>query len=279
MLVVPDQRVPLVLSFDMQEQFPTIVVSYESLGGDNALIHVWNGSGWLPLSESQFASGAFLKVKPLQCMILEDGGTTPPRLVNAARQFVPNGQVFSVNTERTDNMLNALATYYGFDESDLQYFSQQYGLSVVDQSGGRAQASWYDLPYQDETKMRGGLLSGRSVLERRGIDMPRRNTPALPAPTMDRPIIQAGQSGAPLSAQPVVAPRAQPTPPRSSGVIQVPVAAPVVQDTPLRVNNTPMVLPSRDPAPAPAPLNGGGNLNQQIEDVRNALFSESAEAP
>ena len=273
MLVVPDQRVPLILSFDMQEKFPTIVCSYESMSKGEGLVHAWNGDGWLPLALNHFRSGSFLKVTPIQCLVFEDGSELPKQLSAAAENFCEN--VYAVRTDRTDNMVNALATFYGFDEGELAAYARQYGLQIVDRTP-QTYGSWYDKPYRDETKERGGLFAGHSVLERRGIEMPKRSSPYVGEPTRaGNPAIQPPRS--PVS--PTPAPRAPITTPVDPGPAPVttPVPAPAdnppaPRDTSFRINDIPQVVPEAERTAPPRKLN-------DVQDVRDTLFKESAETP
>ena len=51
------------VAFDVARRYPTVLVSYQG-NPQEPTLHVWNGYEWMPLSNDDYLSGAFLQTNP-----------------------------------------------------------------------------------------------------------------------------------------------------------------------------------------------------------------------
>ena len=228
MLVVPDQRNVIQIASELENRRPVILVSYESQPVEGlGMIHVWDRQTWIPISLDQFSSGRFLNVKPSSAMVVDDGSPLARQLIGGGQTWVP--EVFSVNGLSPAELVNEFGQYVNFNESDYRFFAKKYGFNL--RGGNSGKNSWYDQPYVDETKARGGafhVMPGKKAPDFGRIESPKiappRSAEVLPAHVYQQaaPAYQAApvfepvgagiQSGGNLLGQPVSRGNFEPVP-------------------------------------------------------------------
>ena len=126
LLAAPSRYSVMQVAFDVARSYPTVLVSYQG-EGDSLLLHVWNGTDWLPLSLSDYQSGAFLATYPRRVILLGDDQVLPAELRAVGAWCSEVSQVPALDTA---SLVNGIGTVLPFTPADWRWFAGRYNLSL-----------------------------------------------------------------------------------------------------------------------------------------------------
>ena len=175
LLVTPSRFSVMQVAFDVARRYPTVLVSYQ--GTENEpILHVWNGYEWMPLSQGDYQSGAFLQSYPARAIFLGDDSLLPASLRSINTWCDKSTQVPVLDTHA---LVNAIGSYLPFTPADWRWFAGRYNLTLTNLKAEEAEAakheSWYDetAPVKDPepgffkyfTRSRRGASSAEAPIE------------------------------------------------------------------------------------------------------------------
>lgn len=144
LLVTPSRYLTMQVAFDVARRYPTVLVSYQGTMAEPVL-HVWNGYEWMPLSLTDYQSGAFLQSYPGRTIFLGDDALLPASLRSISAWC---GQTTQVPDLETHALVNAIGQYLPFMPADWRWFAGRYNLTLTNLKAAEAEeakrASWYD---------------------------------------------------------------------------------------------------------------------------------------
>lgn len=174
LMVAPARYSVLQVAFDVLARTPSVLVSYQVYpGSSEPVLHAWNGSEWVLLTEKDYREGNFLQKSPDRVVLLGDDATLPSRLVESST-WVP--EVVRVRDLNTRSIVNEFGHLLKWRASDWNWFAKRYNLELRDEAEARRQSSWYDQP---------GPLPARPRVLERITDGPAAD--ARPVPVMEEP--------------------------------------------------------------------------------------------
>lgn len=144
LLVAPARVEVMQVAFDVARRYPTVLVSYQGAPAEPVL-HVWNGYEWMPLSLTDYQSGAFLQAHPGRTVFLGDDALLPAdlRSINAWC-----ADVIQLPDLDTHELVNGIGRYLPFTPADWRWFAGRYNLTLTNLKAEEAEAarrqSWYD---------------------------------------------------------------------------------------------------------------------------------------
>lgn len=144
LLVVPSRYSVMQVAFDVARRYPTVLVSYQGTM-EEPVLHVWNGFEWLPLSRTDFQSGAFLQTYPGRTIFLGDDSLLPTSLRSIGAW---SSQAVQIPHVETHELVNGIGRYLPFTPADWRWFAGRYNLTLTNLRAEEAEAarrqSWYD---------------------------------------------------------------------------------------------------------------------------------------
>lgn len=142
LLVAPARYSVIQVMFDVIEQRPAVLVSYQGEAATaNPALHVWNGVTWNPIALHDLRELSFLQRTPTQAIIIGDDSLVPTS-VRDTLSGLP--QVFVVRELGTSPMLNELGRIFDWSSREWRWFSKRYNLSLEDEAEPARRSSWYD---------------------------------------------------------------------------------------------------------------------------------------
>lgn len=145
LLVAPRQHPVMQVAFDVARRYPTVLVSYQAVDGQEPLLHVWNGFEWMSLALADYQSGAFLQSYPARAIFLGDDALLPATL-RSINAWCP--QSTQIPTLETPALVNAIGSYLPFTPDDWRWFAGRYNLTLTNLKAEEAEAakseSWYN---------------------------------------------------------------------------------------------------------------------------------------
>lgn len=174
LMVAPARYSVLQVAFDVLARTPSVLVSYQvHPGSSEPVLHAWNGSEWVLLSEKDYREGNFLQQSPDRVVLLGDDATLPASLVESST-WVP--EVVRVRDLNTRSIVNEFGHMLKWRAAEWNWFAKRYNLELRDEAEARRKSSWYDQP---------GPLPGRPHILERIKEGP---APELkPVPVMEEP--------------------------------------------------------------------------------------------
>ena len=150
LLVIPARYSVMQVAFDIVQRYPAVLVSYQGDAQSAApLLHAWNGKEWIKISADEYANASFLQVTPGEALLVGDETLLPAMLVSSIAGWCP--KVTTIPSIDTATLVNTFAGEFQFSQSDWEWFSKRYNLTLNDENAARRKSSWYDRPaYQDE---------------------------------------------------------------------------------------------------------------------------------
>lgn len=143
LLVTPARYSVMQVAFDVARRYPTVLVSYQGKPEEPTL-HVWNGYEWMPLSNEDYHSGAFLQTNPGRAIFLGDSALLPDSL-HQIQSWCP--QSIQLGGLETHDLVNGIGTYLPFTPADWRWFAGRYNLNLSNLKAAEAEAarkeSWY----------------------------------------------------------------------------------------------------------------------------------------
>ncbi len=153
LLVTPARYSVMQVAFDVARRYPTVLVSYQ--GSVQApVLHVWNGYEWMPLSQDDYKSGAFLQSYPARTIFLGDDALLPADLRSIGSWCTQSTQVAELETH---GLVNGIGRYLPFTPADWRWFAGRYNLTLTnvkeEEAAAARRESWYDekAPVKDPT--------------------------------------------------------------------------------------------------------------------------------
>lgn len=144
LLVVPSRYSVMQVAFDVARRYPTVLVSYQGTIAEPVL-HVWNGYEWMPLSLTDYQSGAFLQSYPGRTAFLGDDALLPASLRSISAWC---NQVIQLPNLETHELVNGIGRYLPFTPADWRWFAGRYNLTLTNLKAEEAEAarheSWYN---------------------------------------------------------------------------------------------------------------------------------------
>lgn len=144
LLVVPARYSVMQVAFDVARRYPTVLVSYQGTM-EEPVLHVWNGYEWMPLSLTDYQSGAFLQAHPGRTVFLGDDALLPADLRSINAWCADVIQLPDLNTHE---LVNGIGRYLPFTPADWRWFAGRYNLTLTNLKAEEAEAarrqSWYD---------------------------------------------------------------------------------------------------------------------------------------
>ena len=144
LLVVPSRYSVMQVAFDVARRYPTVLVSYQGTLQEPVL-HVWNGYEWMPLSLTDYQSGAFLQSHPGRTIFLGDDALLPAEL-RSINAWCNN----AIQLPQLENhaLVNGIGRALPFTPADWRWFAGRYNLTLTNLKAEEAEAarreSWYD---------------------------------------------------------------------------------------------------------------------------------------
>ena len=143
LLVVPSRYSVMQVAFDVARRYPTVLVSYQG-SMEKPVLHVWNGFEWMPLSLTDYQSGAFLQAHPGRTAFLGDDSLLPTELRSIGTWC---NQVIQLPDLETHELVNGIGRYLPFTPADWRWFAGRYNLTLTNLKAQEAEAarseSWY----------------------------------------------------------------------------------------------------------------------------------------
>ena len=144
-IVAPAHIIVMQIAFDVVDQKPSVLVSYEPDGNaSDPFLHVWNKTRWVPLSFDDYRSGAFMKKRPHQVIVLGDENPLTEVLLTSSQSWTPQSFVVPVTNART--VVNGLGQRFDFKMNEWRWFAQRYDLELVEVNARERDEVWYDQP-------------------------------------------------------------------------------------------------------------------------------------
>ncbi|WFB34821.1 hypothetical protein P3T73_11690 [Kiritimatiellota bacterium B12222] len=142
-LLMPAQPALIQLGMDMAQQNHALLMSYEEgTPVDQLFLHIWDGNKWLPVPQSKYEDGSFLKNPASRVLIVGAENNLTATLIEDAMMWSPEA-LHLQNTNVTD-LINQMGRLYNFNKADWEWISTRYDLQLEDLSAGQIQSSWYD---------------------------------------------------------------------------------------------------------------------------------------
>lgn len=146
LLVVPVKYTPLQVAFDTIKKRDLILVGYEGEASSlDPILHVWNRLEWIPISDDQFKSSAYLSLAPERIVLIGDYESLPTVLVEAAKSN-SGAQVLQIPHLDTARLLGSLGKVYDFNSREWKWFAARYKLELSDRNAELRKISFYDQP-------------------------------------------------------------------------------------------------------------------------------------
>lgn len=143
LLVTPARYSVMQVAFDVARRYPTVLVSYQG-NPQEPTLHVWNGYEWMPLSNDDYLSGAFLQTNPGRAIFLGDNALLPASLQNIQSWCSQSIQLGGLETH---DLVNGIGAYLPFTPADWRWFAGRYNLTLSNLKAAEAEAareqSWY----------------------------------------------------------------------------------------------------------------------------------------
>ncbi|MFT7514902.1 MAG: hypothetical protein ACI9QL_004127 [Candidatus Omnitrophota bacterium] len=142
-IVAPANYTVLQVAFDIADNYPALIVSYEDDGDvANPFMHVWNGSSWRRLPAEDYTSGDFLGRRPAQVLVIGDDNALTESLLAKSEGW--GSQAYILPKAPLRELMNQLGQRFRFGKREWTYFAQRYKLSLVDMNAEKRKSSWYD---------------------------------------------------------------------------------------------------------------------------------------
>jgi hypothetical protein len=144
LVVIPARYSVIQVAFDVARQNPVMLVSYQ--GEPTAaepLLHAWNGTEWVYVSMKDFREVNFVGKAPSRAILVGDSETLPASLAEAVTWAPRVERVVGLSTAE---LVNDFGRIFKWKQSQWQWFSARYNLSLRDESEEARGRSWYDQP-------------------------------------------------------------------------------------------------------------------------------------
>ncbi len=150
LLVAPARFAVMQVAFDVARRYPTVLVSYQG-SATEPVLHVWNGYEWMPLSLTDYQSGAFLQSYPGRTIFLGDDALLPTSLRSISAWCDKTTQVSQLEKEA---LVNAIGTYLPFTPSDWRWFAGRYNLTLTNLKAEEAEAAKHETWYAEKAPVK-----------------------------------------------------------------------------------------------------------------------------
>lgn len=140
LLVVPSRYSVMQVAFDVARRYPTVLVSYQGTP-EQPTLHVWNGFEWMPLSLSDYQSGAFLQTHPGRTAFLGDDALLPAGLRSIGAWCSQAAQLPNLETHE---LVNGIGKFLPFTPADWRWFAGRYNLTLTNARAEEAEAARKD---------------------------------------------------------------------------------------------------------------------------------------
>lgn len=191
LMVAPARYSVLQVAFDILARSPSVLVSYQvKPGSSEPVLHAWNGTEWVYLSEKDYREGNFLQKVPDRVVLMGDDGTLPTSVLDASTWV---SEVVRIRDLNTRSLVNEFGHLLQWRSADWKWFAQRYNLDLRDESEARRNSSWYDQP---------GPLPNRPHILERITEGPARDAQPVPVVEAEEAPMEAVDAVAPV--EPVV---------------------------------------------------------------------------
>lgn len=153
LLVTPSRYLVMQVAFDVARRYPTVLVSYQGTP-EEPVLHVWNGYEWMPLSMTDYQSGAFLQSYPGRTIFLGDDALLPNDLRSIGAWCSDSTQIPGLEPAE---LVNGIGRYLPFTPADWRWFAGRYNLKLTNLRAAEEEQvrneTWYDQtgPVKDPT--------------------------------------------------------------------------------------------------------------------------------
>lgn len=143
LLVVPAKPALVQLGMDMAAQQHALLMTYApNTPTHQMFIHIWDGSKWLPVPQSSFERGTFIKNKASRVLVVGEENALTAALIEKALVWSP--EVLHLGSDNITELINQMGRLYGFKRSEWEWIARRYALQLEDLNQERVQTSWYD---------------------------------------------------------------------------------------------------------------------------------------
>ncbi|NCC52753.1 MAG: hypothetical protein EOM20_16255 [Spartobacteria bacterium] len=163
LLVVPARYSVLQVAFDIVDQYPTVLVSYQAQQGKDPLLYAWNGAEWVYITLDDYAQARFLTVMPSRVILVGNEELMPEALAQASEW---GSMVLNIPSIDTASLINSLATIYGFRQREWRWYAARYNLNLIDLNEELRNDSWYNHPYVEPGKNDDNQYEDRILYQR-----------------------------------------------------------------------------------------------------------------
>ncbi len=165
LIVAPARYSVLQVAFDVLQQYPSVLVSYQSSPNQaDPVLHAWNGSEWVLVTMKDYREVNFLESLPDRTILIGDASVLPDSLVEASSWAPGMNRVTALDTA---TLVNELGRSQGWTDAVWKWFAARYGLSLADEAAERRQVSWYEQqhgPLPDRPRLLPGKKAAKTLV-------------------------------------------------------------------------------------------------------------------
>jgi hypothetical protein len=244
-IVMPARRRMVELANQIARIKDVGLVAYNSSPtSTEPLIHIWNGTEWLPISTTEYAAGAFMSGEPKHLLLLGDNNTLP-----AALSANPTwcADVHRISSLEIAPLLNEMDKTLKFSARQWKWLAKLNGLVLTDQNVDRRRYGRWGAPgteaASEEPKNSDEIVMPPAPIQ------PEIPTPVKPQAKTEPPVVE------PLKVMP---PAVEPAPAQPVKMEPAKVE-PVKEESkalppPVAVVEKPVAPPVAPPAATPSPV-------------------------
>lgn len=144
LMVAPARYSVLQVAFDILARSPSVLVSYQvNPASQETVLHAWNGSEWVLLTDKDYREGNFLQKVPDRVVLIGDDGLLPAGVLESSTWVSDVVRIRDLNTR---SLVNEFGHLLKWRPAEWQWFAKRYNLELRDESEARRNSSWYDQP-------------------------------------------------------------------------------------------------------------------------------------